>query len=161
MPPQRSHLMSERCWREVTEKMPIPCVDTIVWKKDAFLMGWRTIQPYKNVWALLGGRICRGESFVQTALRQCRESGLKIRKPCFVGVYPFKFPCRHDMTICMAGEWASGNPTPTTELSRYMWYEADKIDAIKPIGANYKKMISDWWKREEKRDPKDSHSNYR
>ena len=28
-----------------------PCVDTIVWKEHTLLMGWRTIPPYKNLWA--------------------------------------------------------------------------------------------------------------
>ena len=146
MPPQRSCLISEDCWREVTGKMPIPCVDTIVWTEHRFLMGWRTIQPYKNVWALPGGRITRGESFSQTAIRQCRESGLTIHKPYFVGVYPVRLLSRHDIAICMAAEWRSGNPTPTPELSRYAWFEADRLDRIKPIGANYKKMLRDWLK---------------
>jgi len=143
---RRSQLMSEHCWREVTRKMPIPCVDTIVWKKHTFLMGWRTIQPYRNVWALLGGRIARGESFAQTAIRQCRESGLGIGEPQFVGVYPVKFPSRHDIAICMKAEWKSGNPVPTTELSRYAWFEANEVDKIRPIGPNYRRMLRDWWR---------------
>jgi ADP-ribose pyrophosphatase YjhB (NUDIX family) len=147
MTPKKSYFMSERCWREVLKKMPIPCVDTIVWKRNTFLMGWRTIQPYKNVWALLGGRISRGESFSETVIRQCRESGLTVRKPYFLGVCPVKFSSRHDITICMAAQWKSGNPTSTNELSRYMWFEADEIDEIKPIGGNYRKMLRDWWKR--------------
>ena len=146
MPPKKSHLISTPCWHEVTRKMPIPCVDTIVWKKHAILLGWRTIRPYKNVWALLGGRITYGESFAQTATRQCMESGLKIHKPHFVGVYPVRFPTRQDITICMAAEWKSGDPTPTTELSHYEWFEPDRIGEIRRIGGNYKKMLQDWWK---------------
>lgn len=136
--------MSERCWREATMKMPIPCVDTIVWKEHTFLMGLRTIQPYRNVWALLGGRIFRGESFAQTAIRQCKESGLRTYDPHFVGLYPVRLPSRHDITICMAAKWKSGDPVSTTELRRYAWFEANKIDKIHPIGANYKKMLKDW-----------------
>ncbi len=147
MPPERSRFMSEHSWREITRKMPIPCVDTIVWKKHLFLMGWRTILPYKNVWALLGGRIAYGESFAQTATRQCTESGLKIHKTKFVGVYPVKFPTRHDIAICMAAEWKHGNPKPTRELSRYEWFEPNKIDNIPHVGGNYKKMVKDCWKR--------------
>jgi ADP-ribose pyrophosphatase YjhB (NUDIX family) len=146
MSPQTSFLMSEHCWREVTRKMPIPCVDTIVWKKHTFLMGWRTIQPYKNVWALPGGRIVRGESFAETAIRQCRESGLRVDRPHFVGVYPVRFPSRHDITICMAAQWKSGNPIPTTELSRYAWFEVNRINNINTVGGNYKKMLRDWSK---------------
>jgi len=144
MSPGRAYWMSKRCWREVTRKMPIPCVDTVVRRKNKILMGWRTILPYRNAWALLGGRITRGESFAQTSIRQCWESGVAIRKPRFVGVYPVRFSSRHDIVVCMAAEWRSGEPTPTAELTRYRWFDIDNIDKIKPIGANYRKMLRDW-----------------
>ena len=144
MLPERLEMIEENCWIEVTKKMPIPCVDTIVWRDHTFLMGWRTILPYKHVWALLGGRMTRGESFAQTAMRQCRKSGLEIHIPRFVGVYPVKFPSRHDITICMAAKWKSGTPAPTSELSRYRWFERNRLRQIQPIGANYQKMLRDW-----------------
>ena len=142
----RSQWVSEECWIEVTKKMPIPCVDTIVWKKNTFLMGWRAIKPYRHVWALIGGRMIRGETFVQTAVRQCRKSRLEIAAPRFVGVYPVKFPSRHDVTICLAARWKSGNPVVTTELSRYKWFETNKLVMTRSIGTNYKKMLIDWHK---------------
>jgi ADP-ribose pyrophosphatase YjhB (NUDIX family) len=147
MAPRRSFLMCQRCWREVTRKMPIPCVDTIVWNGNRFLMGWRKIPPYRNVWALLGGRISRGESFARTSICQCRESGVTIHEPHFLGTYPVIFSSRHDIVICMAAKWKSGDPSPTSELSRYEWFETDMIDKIKPIGANYKRMLQDWQTR--------------
>ena len=141
---ERFQMIGEHCWIEVTKKMPIPCVDAIVWRDQEFLVGWRTIPPYKNLWALPGGRMIRGESFAQTAIRHCRESGLRIHTPHFIGVYPVKFPSRHDITICMAAEWKSGTPTPTNELSRYRWFETRKLHHIRTIGANYQKMLRDW-----------------
>jgi len=147
MSPERSQWIARNCWTEVTKKMPIPCVDTIVWKKNAFLMGWRTIPPYKHVWALLGGRMTRGESFAQTAIRHCRKSGIEIHKPCFVGVYPIKFPSRHDITVCLSAKWKSGSPVSTIELSRYRLFEINRLHEIRPIGTNYQRMLRDW-KRE-------------
>lgn len=47
-------MIGKKCWKQLVKKMPIPCVDTIVWRDREFLMGWRTIPPYKNLWALLG-----------------------------------------------------------------------------------------------------------
>jgi len=137
-------MIREDCWVEVTKKMPIPCVDVIVWRDQRFLMGWRTIPPYRNVWALPAGRMARGESFAQTAIRQCRRSGVRIHTPRFIGVYPVKFPSRHNITTCMVAEWKSGTPVPTNELLRYRWFEAGKPQKIQPVGANYKKMLQDW-----------------
>lgn len=85
--------------------------------------------------------MARGESFVQTAIRQCRKSGFQIRTPHFIGVYPIKFPSRHDITACMVAEWKSGTPVPTNELSRYRWFDKGELSEIKPIGANYRKML--------------------
>jgi len=135
------HLIRQDCWGEVTRKMPIPCVDTIVWRRRTFLLGWRVILPYRNVWALIGGRMFRGESFAQTAFRHCRESGLEISKPKFIGVFPVRFPSRHDIAICMAAKWRSGSPTPTTEITRYRWFELDALEGIHAIGANYLRML--------------------
>lgn len=141
-----NRLISERCWNEIVRKMPIPCVDTIVSKNGTFLMGWRIIKPYRNVWALLGGRIFRGESFIQTATRQCKLSGIIVHKPYFIGVYPVIFPSRHDVTVCMAAEWKSGNLKSTGELSRYRWFKINQINEIKHLGSNYRKMLMDWRK---------------
>ena len=141
---ERFQMIRRDCWIEVTKKMPVPCVDTIVWRDQEFLAGWRTIPSYKNLWALLRERMARGESFAQTAIRQCRKSGLRIHTPHFIGVYPVKFPTRHDMTICMAAEWKSGTRTATNELSRCRWFETRKLHHIRTIGANCQKMLRNW-----------------
>ena len=67
--PQSEAYITPRCWNELTKKMPIPCVDTIVHRNDRVLLGYRTIQPYRNVWALIGGRMHYGESFTDTSIR--------------------------------------------------------------------------------------------
>jgi len=138
------HLIRQDCWDEVTKKMPIPCVDTIVWRHRTFLLGWRVILPYRNVWALIGGRMFRGKSFAETAFRHCRESGLEISKPEFIGVFPVRFPSRHDIAICMAAKWRSGSPKPTGEIARYKWFEPDALEDIRTIGANYTRMLKRW-----------------
>ena len=49
--------MQEKEWKMILRLMPIPCVDVIVEKDGKVPLGFRTIRPYRNVWALLGGRI--------------------------------------------------------------------------------------------------------
>ena len=144
MPKQESHVIKEGCWTEVVRKMPIPCVDVIVSRDREFLMGWRKIPPYRNVWALVGGRMIRGESFAETSARHCKKSGLEVQSVRFLGVYPVKFPSRHDITMCMTAQWKKGTPLANDEFSRYRWFKNREVRDIRPVGANYRKMLKDW-----------------
>jgi ADP-ribose pyrophosphatase YjhB (NUDIX family) len=141
---ERGRWISRRCWEELLKKMPVPCVDVIVYRGQEFLMGWRSIPPYRNVWALIGGRILHGESLGAAATRHCLKSGLRIAKVQYVGVYPVMFRSRHDITIGTAAELRSGNPRATSEMARYRWYEKDQVSEISPIGSNYRRILEGW-----------------
>ena len=86
----------------------------------------------------------RGESFARTAMRHCGESGIAIGTSRLVGVYPVRFPSRHDVTTCMAAKWKSGEPLPTAELSRYRWFSIGEFQETRRIGTNYRRMLRDW-----------------
>jgi ADP-ribose pyrophosphatase YjhB (NUDIX family) len=124
--------------------MPIPCVDVIVHRRHEFLMGWRTIPPYKNVWALLGGRILRGESLEAAANRHCAKSGLGVTDLRLLGVFPVMFPSRHDITVSLSAEMTSGVLKATGEMTRYRWFGKSEVDEISPVGGNYIKMLRHW-----------------
>jgi ADP-ribose pyrophosphatase YjhB (NUDIX family) len=141
---QRDQWIQDDCWRELLKKMPIPCVDVIVHRDQEFLMAWRSIPPYKNVWALIGGRILRGESFEAAAVRHCRETGLRISGVRQLGVYPVVFRSRHDITVCVTARIASGIPRPTKEMARYRWFKNSLLGRISPIGGNHRKMLRHW-----------------
>lgn len=141
---ERDFWIEERCWEELLEKMPIPCVDVIVHKDREFLMGWRSIPPYKNVWALIGGRILRGESLEAAASRHCMKSGLRVSELRQLGVYPVMFHSRHDITVCLAAKMTSGILKPTEEMTRYGWFRKNELDRISPVGRNYKTMLRHW-----------------
>ena len=132
------------CWTEVLKKMPVPCVDVIVHSKGSVLMGWRSIPPYRNVWALIGGRIHFGETFEETAIRNCLNSSLHVSNLSSLGVFPVRFQTRHDITMCIAAELQSGVPKPTPEMARYRWFRKNEIGRIRPIGGNYKRMLQHW-----------------
>jgi len=150
MASERRAWLREGCWREVLRKMPIPCVDVIVSREGDFLMGWRSIPPYRNVWALIGGRILRGEPLKAAVLRHCLKSGLKVSEVQQLGLYPVMFRSRHDLTIGFAAQLRFGAPRPTNEMSRYRWCKKDELDRISPIGANYRRMLEDWTRMEKK-----------
>jgi len=140
--------ISSECWKQIIRKMPVPCVDTIIHKDDHVLLGWRIIIPYRNVWALIGGRMHWGESFSDTSIRNCQDCGLVVQNPQYLGIFPTKFPKgRHDLVICMAARYIGGEPEPTEEFSKYAWIMKSDLDEIHPIGSNYMKMLTTWWKR--------------
>ena len=123
--------------------MPIPCVDVIVEKEARILVGFRTIAPYKDVWALPGGRILKNESPEDAVRRNLNEVGISADIRRFVGVFSVRFTNhsqrRHDITLCYESEWRSGEPEPTAELTRFKWISPSQVSPS--LGANYRKMI--------------------
>jgi len=129
-------------WRKVTQKIPVPCVDIIFERPDgSILYGWRLITPYRQVWALLGGRILWRESLRQCAFRIAKEYGLGLGRLYLNGVFPVSFPNRSDVVISLAARRISGQPrVDGVEFSKFTW-------SRKPpsrLGHNYLRMVTNW-----------------
>jgi ADP-ribose pyrophosphatase YjhB (NUDIX family) len=141
--------MSTRLWNHVKRHMSIPCVDVILENRSGeILLGWRKIEPYRNVWALPGGRISKGEDLQAAAQRILAEYKLSSREFYLVGVFPISFPSRSDLSICLASRKFSGEPKPDgAEFSTFRWTKQLPTG----IGANYRRMITRW--RRMKRKP--------
>jgi ADP-ribose pyrophosphatase YjhB (NUDIX family) len=123
--------------------MPIPCVDVIIDRDSKVLLGFRTIPPYRNVWALPGGRIHKHEHPRDTAERMLKEIGVSAVLKDFIGVFPVRFSRdpkgRYDITLCYSYRWKTGEPTSTPELVRLKWFPPHRLP--KRTGGNYRKMI--------------------
>jgi len=123
--------LSEEHWRLVVLSMPIPCVDVIVEKRSKVLMGFRAIDPYRNVWALPGGRILKQEYPEDTVRRILAGIAVKTKIKSPVGVFPVRFPRhalkRYDITLCYRSEWLAGEPKPDSELVRLSWVSPRKL----------------------------------
>ena len=134
--------MPDRLWGQVKRYMPIPCVDVIVEDSNGrILLGWRRILPYRNVWALPGGRVGKGERLHAVAERILAEYGLAARNLFLVGVFPIRFPSRSDLSVCLATNHSTGEAKPDgIEFSNFQW----TIALPRRIGANYKRMIMQW-----------------
>jgi hypothetical protein len=64
----REKWIAPALWKIVLSSMPISCVDVICQNSNgAILFGWRIIKPYKNCWALVGGRMLYRENLLQSA----------------------------------------------------------------------------------------------
>jgi len=131
-----------RLWDEIIQKMPIPCVDLILQRpNNSILYGWRLISPYRNVWALVGGRMLRGEDLPQSASRIAREYGLRFGRLYLNGVYPVNFPNRADVAISLAARSTSGEArVDGYEFSKFRWATRPP----KGLGENYLRMVRNW-----------------
>ena len=141
--------MPDRLWNQVKRYMPIPCVDVILEdSRGEVLLGWRQIPPYRNVWALPGGRVGKGERLQAAAKRTLAEYGLAARDLFLVGVFPIRFPSRSDLAVCLAAKHSRGEARPDgIEFSNFRWTRS----LPRGIGANYRRMILKWNKM--KRNP--------
>ena len=129
-------------WDIIIKKMPIPCVDLIFQRPDnSILYGWRLISPYRNVWALVGGRMLRGENLLQSASRIAREYGLSFERLYLNGVFPVSLPSRADVAISLAARSTSGEArVDGYEFSKFRWATRPP----KGLGGNYLRMVRNW-----------------
>jgi len=129
--------------------MPIPCVDVVIEKQSKVLIGFRAIPPYRNVWALPGGRILKHEYPKDTVRRTLDEIGVAARIKNFVGLFPVVFPRhalkRYDITLCYKAEWIAGEPKLGSELLRFRWVPPGRLPTN--TGANYRRMIREAFRR--------------
>jgi len=139
---KRRGWMPLRTWNLVKRNMTIPCVDIILEnRRGEVLVGWRRIQPYRNVWALPGGRLFKGENLQSAATRILAEYGLSASSFHLVGVFPVNFPTRSDLAVCLASRSFEGVARPDGfEFSSFQWTKR----LPEGMGANYRKMIKQW-----------------
>jgi ADP-ribose pyrophosphatase YjhB (NUDIX family) len=62
-----------RLYRRILASVPIPCVDVVIVSQGRFLLCKRNQHPAKGKWWLVGGRIVKGETFVQAVKRKVYE----------------------------------------------------------------------------------------
>jgi len=97
--PEYSRLPFE-LYKQAVECLPLVCVDVICIRNDGrFLLFYRRDKPAANMWWWPGGRLFRGETFYDTAIRKIRdETGNKQATVCPVGmlhVWNTFFPDSH------------------------------------------------------------------
>ena len=139
--PKRKWIPTE-LWNQILSKLPIPCLDLIVQRpNNSILYGWRLIPPYRNKWALIGGRILHGEDLRGCASRIATEYGLTFGRLYLNGVFPINFSTRADLVISLAAIDISGEPrVDGFEFSKFVWSRRPPLG----IGTNYHRMVMKW-----------------
>lgn len=78
----------EKEYKNILEKMPIPCVDLVIENKGKVLVVFRNRNPDKGTWSVVGGRVCKGEKLADAAIRKAyEETGLKVKIERKIGGY--------------------------------------------------------------------------
>ena len=67
--------LSKELYRDIVANIPTVCVDIVLQRKvdGKVLLFYRRDSPAKGLWWLPGGRMLKGESFFDTALRKVRD----------------------------------------------------------------------------------------
>lgn len=76
-------------YARIIEALPILCVDVVVRNSmDEYLLVKRANEPLKDQWWVVGGRVLKGETLEQAAIRKVREEiGLKVNFVEPIGYY--------------------------------------------------------------------------
>lgn len=79
----------DKLYNQICKLMPIPCVDIIVTDMDnRVLLLKRNNQPMKGEWWFPGGRIYKGETRKEAALRKVKEEcGINTESIVKIGTY--------------------------------------------------------------------------
>lgn len=73
--------IEEGLYRKICSVLPIVCVDIIVTDGKRFLLGKRINEPAKGQWFFPGGRVHKGETAEQAAVRKIKEEiGLSLHR---------------------------------------------------------------------------------
>ena len=136
--------MPNPLWKEALRFLPIPCIDIMFEEagSGAILFGYRRITPYKNVWALVGGRMLYGEGLKEATKRIAKEYGMTCNNELYlVGVFPVAFKTRSDVSIAIAAPKATGEPgVDGKEFSQFSWRKT----VPEKTGRNYKLIVKKW-----------------
>jgi colanic acid biosynthesis protein WcaH len=91
------------------EMMPILCVDIMIQNPEGeYLLIRRSNEPLKGQWWVIGGRVLKGETLKEAAIRKVKEEvGLPVRHLKLVGYYedtqeknPFDLPTpQHSVSV--------------------------------------------------------------
>jgi colanic acid biosynthesis protein WcaH len=82
-------IIPEKDYAQIMEVLPILCVDIVVQNsKNEYLLIQRANEPLQDQWWVIGGRVHKGETLEQAAIRKVKEEvGLIIRNVSPIGYY--------------------------------------------------------------------------
>jgi len=90
--------IDEKLYAEIKNKLPLLCVDILLFHNSQFLLIKRNNSPALGQWWFPGGRIHKGESIFDAAKRKCKEElGIEIIPRYIVSVEETIFDLKNDI----------------------------------------------------------------
>lgn len=128
-------------YAQILEHMPIVCVDVVIRHRGRVLLVRRNTEPASGTWWFPGGRLLKGESLAECAVRKCREEvGLAVRVLRRIGTYETRFPTApfeevttgvHSVNVCFLVEPIDAAAVALDETSAaHRWL--DRLEAGLP-----------------------------
>ena len=124
-------LIKQPLYSKIHQLLPIACIDLVIFHKSKILLIKRDVEPAKNQYWFPGGRIMRGESFVEAANRIAKsEVGLTISKLTNIGIGNLLFkedPFGHGLgthTVSFIYKCQTSNNAPSLDNNHidYIWW---------------------------------------
>lgn len=93
--------IANKDYRRIVDTMPILCVDIVLRGGDGrYLLVKRNNEPLKGHWWVPGGRVYKGESLEQAAIRKAREElSLEISSPKLLGYHEYFLDRYHSVAF--------------------------------------------------------------
>lgn len=146
----KSPLAPRELFEKMLEYMPIATFDLVLeYEESGVIVVKRKIAPYKDVWALPGLRMLKGES-IDSCLKRiaAQELGLKItlKRKTLLGQYVGKFrteKARQDISTCYVVKVPKGQKI---SLNNDHFYEYKIVHSVpKPIGGMYQYYLNEYF----------------
>lgn len=112
------NIIPEDNYKQIIELLPILCVDIMVKnRKGKYLLIQRAREPLKGFWWVIGGRVMKGETLEEGAIRKIREeTGIVVDKVTMEGYYedtretsPFGSPIPiHSVSVVFSANYPEG-----------------------------------------------------
>lgn len=134
-------------YKKIVEVLPILCVDIVI--KDSlgkYLLVRRANEPLKDQWWVVGGRVHKGESLRQAAVRKVEsETSLKVKDLRVIGYYEKTFSehrldvegAIHTVSIVFSTD-IEGSHSIELDAQSSDWKFSDRLPAefdVNPIGS--------------------------
>jgi len=139
-------------FEQMLEYMVIPTFDLVIEYGDqGVIIVRRKIEPYKDVWALPGLRMYKGEDIEDTLVRIAQnEVGLTIdpANKVFLGQFVGKFTSEHERQDISTGYLVRVSNTQSIKINQDHFYSYRlALDIADNMGAMYKFYLRQYFQR--------------
>ena len=137
----KAYWMTDKEYKLVTNKMPIPCVDLVILRKSEegiieVLLLVRKTGYLKGKWCIIGGRQWKEEIAEETINRQADDLSIKVKVippfepnfPAWINDNPKQDKTKHPCSMTYPVRIISGEVREEgEEYKGFKWFSVDKI----------------------------------